>query len=112
MQRSDSTATPSTTWHIVWQAVAGRDLLANAAQIDRIRLRLLGAHGRPDRALLHYLLTPAELHLLSRLPPGRSPGDVARAVGSIVTRWVRQGQGVPGIVFAGRYRAHEIESDE
>ena len=112
MESSDSTSTPSVTWHIVWQAVEGRDLLANPALADRIRLRLLDAHRRPDRALLHYLLTPTEIHLLSRLPSGTSPGDVARAIGNIVARWVRQAQGVPGVVFAGRYRAYAIESEE
>jgi hypothetical protein len=112
MESSDSTSTPSVTWHIVWQAVEGRDLLASPALADRIRLRLLDAHRRPDRALLHYLLTPTEIHLLSRLPAGTSPGDVARAIGNIVARWVRQAQGVLGIVFAGRYRAYAIESDE
>jgi hypothetical protein len=75
-------------------------------------LRLLDAHRWPGSALLHYLLTPAEMHLLSRLPVARSPGDVARAIGNIVARWVRQAEGVPGIVFAGRYRAYPIESDE
>jgi hypothetical protein len=112
MESSDSTSTPSTTWHIVWQAAEGRDLLANPALVDRIRLRLLDAHRPPDRALLHYLLTPTELHLLSRLPSGKSPGDVARAIGNIVARWVRQAQGASGMVFAGRYRAYAIESDE
>jgi hypothetical protein len=115
MERFDSpatTATPSTTWHIAWQAVEGRGLLASAALVERIRRRLLDAHRQLDGELLHYLLTPTEIHLLSRLPRERSPGDVARAIGNIVSRWVRQAQGVPGIVFAGRYQAFAIESDE
>jgi hypothetical protein len=112
MGSSDSTPARPVVWHIVWQAVEGRDLLANPALAGQIRARLLDAHRHPDRALLHYLLAPTEIHLLARLPAGRSPGDVARAVGNIVARWVRQSRGVPGIVFAGRYRAHAIESDE
>lgn len=112
MESSDSTSTTSTPWHIVWQVVEGRDLLAEPALVDRIRLRLLDAHRPPERALLHYLLTPTEMHLLSILPSGTSPGAVARAVGNIVARWVRQAQGVPGVVFAGRYRAYAIESEE
>jgi hypothetical protein len=112
MESSDSTSTPSTTWHIAWKAVEGRDLLASPALIDRIRSRLLDAHRQPERALLHYLVTPTEIHLLSSLPSGRSPGDIARAIGNIVARWVRQAQGAPGIVFAGRFRACAIESDE
>jgi len=112
MGSSDSTPARTVTWHIVWQAVEGRDLLATPALADRIRRRLLDAHRRPDRVLLHYLLAPTEIHLLSRLPAGRSPRDVARTIGNIVARWVRQAGGVPGIVFAGRYRAYAIESDE
>lgn len=112
MENSDSTSASATPWHIVWQAVEGRELAANAALVERIRRRLLDAHRLPGRALLHYLVTPGELHLLSRLPAGTSPGDLARAIGNIVARWVRQAQGVPGIVFAGRFRACAIESDE
>jgi hypothetical protein len=102
----------STTWHLVWQVVDGRDLRAHPALIDRIRMRVVQAHRPPDRVLLHYLVTPTELHLLSRLTPGTSPGDVARAIGSVVARWVRQAQGAPGIVFAGGYRAHPLDSDD
>ena len=112
MESSVPTPTPSVTWHIVWQAAQGRDLLADPALADRIRQRLLGAHRHPGYALLHYLLTPTEIHLLSRLPPGTSPGDVARAIGNIVARWVRQSRAVPGAVFAAPYRAYAIESDE
>lgn len=112
MESSASVSTPSVTWHIVWQAVDGRDLLANPALIERIRLRLLDAHRHWDRALLFYLLTPTELHLLSRLPSAMSPGDLARTIGNIVARWVRQAEGVPGLVFAGRYRAYAVGSDE
>lgn len=112
MESSVPTPTPSVTWHIVWQAAEGRDLLADPALADRIRQRLLDAHRHPGFALLHYLLTPAEIHLLSRLPPGKSPGDVARAIGNIVARWVRQSRAVPGVVFAAPYRAYAIESDE
>jgi hypothetical protein len=104
--------TPSSTWHIVWQTVDGRGVLAGPGLPERIRRRLLDAHRPPDGELLHYLLTPTEIHLLSRLAPHRSPGDVARAIGNIVARWVRQSRGDPGIVFAGPYRAYEIETDE
>ena len=112
MERSDSIETASTTWHVVWQAVEGRGLLACPALNDRIRRRLLDAHRQLEGTLLHYLLAPTEMHLISRMPPGRAPGDLARTIGNIVARWVRQVHGVPGIVFAGRYRAYPIESDE
>lgn len=103
---------PLTTWHIVWQVTAGHDLVASTALATRIRARLLGAHRQPDRELLHYLLTPTEIHLLSRLPAGESPGDLARAIGNIVARWVHQAQGISGVVFPGPYRAYAIESVE
>ena len=112
MGSSDSTSTPSTTWHIVWQAVEGRDLLANPALAERIRLRVIEAHRLPGCELLCALVTPTELHLLSRLPHGTSPGDVARTIGNIVARWVRQAHGVPGLVFAGRFRAYRIDDGE
>ena len=111
MDRPDPTATSSTTWHIAWQAVEGLGLLAGPALNDRIRQRLLDAHRQSGCALLHYLITPSEIHLLSRLAPGISPGDLARTIGNIVTRWVRQVQGAPGIVFVRRYQAFAIESD-
>ena len=112
MGSSDSTTTPSRTWHIVWTTVEGGGVLAGPPLQQRIRRRLLDAHRPPDGELLHYLLTPTEIHLLSRLPPQRSPGDLARAIGNIVARWVRQARGDPGIVFVGPYRAHAIETDE
>jgi hypothetical protein len=112
MGSSEPTTTSSTTWHIAWQALEGRGLLTSAALHDKIRRRLLDAHRQLGGELLHYLLTPTEIHLLSRLPPQKSPGDLARAIGNIVTRWVRQAQGVQGVVFAGPYRAFAIGSDE
>jgi len=92
--------------------VEGRDLVASDELVERIRARLLATHQPAGRELLHYLLTPTEMHLLSRLPAGTPPRDVVRSVGSIVARWVRQTQGRPGVVFAGPYRAYAIESEE
>jgi len=103
--------TSSTTWHVAWQAVEGRGLLTSAPLHDRIRRRLLDAHRQLEAQLLHYLLTPTEIHLLSRLPPDKSPGDLARAIGNIITRWVRRAQGVQGIVFARPYRAFAVDTD-
>jgi hypothetical protein len=48
--------------------------------------------------------------VVSRVPPGDSPGKVARAVGNVVARWVRQVQPVRSPVFAGPCRAHTIAS--
>ena len=112
MEASGALSTPSLTWHIVWQVVEGRNLLARPELVKQIGSRLIAAHRKPGLELLYFLLTPTEIHLLSRLPVGTSPVDVARAVGNIVARWVRQAQGVPGAVLSGRYRAYEMASDE
>ncbi len=101
----------SVIWHIVWQLVPGNDL-TSAEFSGRIRSRLLAVHRRPGRELLHYLLTPTEMHLLSRLPETESPGEVAPAIGNMVARWVRAERPVSGAVLAGRFRAYAIESDD
>jgi len=62
--------------------------------------------------LLAYLVMPTEIHVLAALPPEDGPGDVARAVANVVSRWVRGAQGMSGPVFVGRYRAHGISSQE
>jgi hypothetical protein len=112
MENSAPSLAPSTIWHIVWQAVEGRDLVASDELVEQIRARLLATHRPAGRELLHYLLTPTEMHLLSRLPAGTPPRDVVRSIGSIVARWVRQTQGRPGVVFAGPYRAYAVESEQ
>lgn len=112
MERFATVSSPPLIWHIVWQAVEGRDLMVSAALIDRIRMRLLEAHRQPDRALLLYVLTPTELHLLTRLPCEVAPRRLVCAIGNIVARWVGEAQRMPGGVFTGRYRAYAIESEE
>ena len=64
MATSISTEAMPGTWHICWQAAIGRDLLVNPSLIERIRWRLIQAHHRPGRALVDYLLTPSEIHVL------------------------------------------------
>lgn len=86
-------------------------MLAGASLVDRIRGRLIDAHRRSGRVLVDYLLTPTEIHVLSRLSHDESPADVARAVANIVARWIREVQAVRGPVFAGRFRAHRVGSD-
>lgn len=97
-------------WHICWQAAKGRDLLANPSLVDMIRSRLLAAHAPRGRQLLHYLLMPSEIHVLSRLAVGESPELIAREVASLVSRWVREVDKTRGPVFAARYHAHAIEA--
>ncbi len=112
MDRSVSSGSAAVTWHICWQAALGRDLLARASLAERIRDRLIDAHRQDGRVLVDYLLAVSEIHVLATLSLDETPGNVARAVANIIARWIRQGQAVRGPVFAGRYRAHRIVSDE
>ncbi len=111
MENSVPIAATSVIWHIVWQLVPGNDL-TGAEFSGRIRSRLLAVHRRPGRELLRYLLTPTEMHLLSRLPANQSPSEIAPAIGNMVARWVRAERPVSGAVLAGRFRAYAIESDD
>ena len=111
MESSVPSIATSVIWHIVWQLVPGNDLTSPEVA-GRIRARLLSVHRRPGRELLHYLLTPTEMHLLSRLPSNESPREVAPAIGNMVARWVRAERHVSGAVLAGRFRAYSIESDD
>jgi hypothetical protein len=79
--------------------------------VGKITDRLLEAHQQRSRGLLYYLVTTTEIHLLSRVDSDDSPREVAREVGSVVARWVRELQGVRGPVFADRYRKHEVRTD-
>jgi len=114
MDRSVPTkAKPSdapTTWHLCWQAAVGRQFFADPSLYARVRERLIDAHQRPGRVLIDYMLAPTEIHMVSRVPAGDTPGGVARAVGNVVARWVREAQPVRSPVFAGRYRAHMVGS--
>ena len=85
MEHSVPIMAMSVTWHVVWQLVQGSDLTSERLA-GRIRERLLSVHQRPGRELLHYLLTPTEMHLLSRLPAEQSPRKVAPAIGNMVSR--------------------------
>jgi len=101
---------PPPAWHIYWQAAKGRDLLVNTSVVDLIRSRLMAAHSPRGRELLHYLLMPSEIHVISTLAAGESPELIAREVASLFSRWVRQVDKTRGPVFAARYRAHAIET--
>ena len=99
-----------TMWHLCWQAAVGRVLFSDPSHYQRVRERLIGAHRREGRALVDYLMTPTEIHVVSQVPAGDSAGRVARAIGNVVARWVRQQQPVRSPVFAGPFRAHQIAS--
>jgi hypothetical protein len=100
----------STLWHLCWQAAVGRNFLAHPSLPMRIRYRLIDAHEDHDRLLLDFLLLPTEIHVVSALAPGDSPGRLARAVGNVVARWVRDFQPVRSPVLAGPHRATRIKS--
>lgn len=100
----------ATVWHVCWQAAVGRQLFADPALYAKVRERLIDAHRRPQRLLIDYLLAPTEIHVVSSIPPGDSARAVARAVGNVVARWVRQAQPVRSPVFAGPYKARLIGS--
>ncbi len=110
METTDSAEDLQPAWHICWQAAKGRDLLVHPVLADMIRSRLLAAHTPRGRHLLHYLLMPSEIHVLSRLPVGEGPKLIAREFASLVSRWVREFDRTRGPVFAARYAAHAIES--
>ena len=98
-------------WHLCWQAAIGRAFFSDPALSERIRSRLIDAHKRRGRELFDYSLLPTEIHVVALIPAGSSPGDVARAIGNVVARWVREAQLVRSPVFAGPFRAHRLRSD-
>lgn len=99
------------TWHLCWQAAVGREFFPSPTLRVRIRDRLIGAHRRQGRVLVDYCLLPTEIHLIAQLEEGDKPGDVARAIGNVVARWVREAQPVRSPVLAGPFRAYRIESE-
>jgi REP element-mobilizing transposase RayT len=99
-----------TLWHLCWQAAVGREFFVHPSLHARIRERLIQAHSRRGRVLVDYVLLPTEIHVLAQLPPGESASDVARAIGNVVSRWVRQAQPVRSPVLAGPHLAHRIAS--
>lgn len=97
-------------WHVCWQAAIGRSPFSEPALYTRIRNRLLDAHRTDGRALLGFLVLPDEIHVLTRLPSEVPPGNLARGIGNIVARWVREVQAVRSPVLAGPHRAARIDS--
>lgn len=107
---ASSDGSGSTVWHICWQAAVGRDFFPHPSLEPRIRWRLIDAHRRPGRQLIYYCLLPTEIHVLARIAAGSSPGEVARAIGNVVARWVREAQPVRSPVLGGPFRAHGLAS--
>ena len=88
----------------------GRTFFGDPALHAKVRERLIRAHAVPGRVLLDYVLLPTEIHVLAQLPPGQVAGDLARAVGNVVSRWVGQTQPMRSPVLAGPYLAHRVSS--
>jgi hypothetical protein len=112
MNNSDPDGNAAHAWHVFWRASVGQNLLADSSLSGRIRARLLDAHERDGRELLYYLLTPTEIHLLTVLSAGESAGDLARGVGNVIARWVRDVGGAPGPVFMDRFHCRQIADAE
>lgn len=100
----------ASTWSVCWQAAVGRNLLVDPSLHERIRRRLIGAHDQAGRVLVNYLVLPGEIHTVTQLSAGDSVGHVARAVGNVLSRWVREVHPIRSPVFAGPYRAQRLAS--
>lgn len=98
------------TWHLYWQAAVGRNFFIDDALPDLIRGRLTGAHRTKRRVLIDYLVTPTEIHVVSEIGPADSPGQVAKVIGNIVARRVRQAQPMRNPVCASKFGSHRIDS--
>jgi hypothetical protein len=112
MRNSDSSEAESgegpTTWHLCWQAAVGREFFPDKSLYGRVQARLIDAHRQRGRQLLDFLLVPTEIHVVSMLPSGETPGGIARAVGNVVSRWVRQSQPISSPILAAPFRAQRL----
>lgn len=100
-----------TVWHLHWQAAMGREFFVVPDLYARVRTRLIEAHHRPGRVLLNYVLLPTEIHVISQILPGESIHAVARAVGNVVSRWVRRVVAVRSPLLAGPHRAALLSTE-
>ncbi|MFG6490038.1 hypothetical protein ACG04R_25400 [Roseateles sp. BYS78W] len=108
MDRSIFGGEAAKVWHIYWQAVVGRDLVAHAWLARQIRTRLIGAHESQGRQLLYYVILPREIHLLSLLQNDDSAAALGNGLSNMIAKRVRQVDGTSGAVFMDRYKAQWI----
>jgi len=99
-------------WSLAWKAAVGREFFVHPSLAERIRYRLIDAHQRPGRVLVDFVVLPTEIHAIAQIGQDDSVASVARAVGNVVSRWVREAQPIRSPVLAGPYRALLIESDD
>lgn len=102
----------STVWSLCWQAAIGREMFIHPSLATRIRWRLIDANSNRGRSLIDYVILPGEINVLTRISSGDTVASVARAVGNVVSRWVREVQQVRGPLLAGPYRAQSLHSTE
>lgn len=108
----DAASPEVASWHLHWQAAVGQTFLPSPMLADRIRDRLIAAHGRRQRVLVGYTLLPTEIHLIARIAAGDTPGELAGCIGNVVSRWVREAARVRSPVMGGPFHAHALISDE
>lgn len=106
----DTPGTAPAMWHLCWQAAVGREFFPLPELYGRIRNRLIDAHKSKGRVLVDYVLLPTEIHVVAEIALPDTAGSVARAVGNVISRWVRAESSVRSPVLAGPYRAQRIDS--
>jgi hypothetical protein len=62
--------------------------------------------------LIAYTIMPTEIHLISRICDGDSPGEIAGAIGNFVSRWVREVRRTRSHVMSGPFQPCILESDD
>ena len=107
-----SNVPPPRVWHLHWQAAEGQSLLPTTGMAARIKERLVSAHQKRDRVLIDYVILPSEIHLISGIGDGDSPGEIAGAIGNFVSRWVREVKRIRGHVMSGPFHPCILESDD
>lgn len=103
---------PPSTWHLHWQAAEGQNFLPTAGMADRIRERLVSAHRKRGRVLIDYVIMPNEIHLISRICEGDSPGEIAGAIGNFISRWVREVRRTRSHVMSGPFHPCILKFDD
>ncbi len=103
---------PQLNWHLQWQAAEGQTFVPIAGLAERIRDRLVSAHERRGRVLIDFTILPTEIHLISGIFNGDSPGAIAGAIGNFVSRWVREARRSRSPVMGGPFQSCRLRSDD